>query len=67
MGKIAGTQLPGEGTFAINTASMMLQSIGVDRPTCLFNCASSDKEDFATLGKHILVLDGSLYNPEDFL
>ncbi|MFL2934449.1 MAG: asparagine synthetase B family protein [Thalassobaculaceae bacterium] len=66
MGKIAGTQLPGEGTFAINTASMMLQSIGVDRPTCLFNCASSDKEDFATLGKHILVLDGSLYNPEDF-
>ncbi len=66
MGKIAGIQLPGESAFANDTASVMLESIGVNRPTCLFNCASSDKEDFATLGKHILVLDGLLYNPEDF-
>ena len=50
MGQIAGIKLPGESAFANDTASMMLQSIGVDRPTCLFNYASSDKENFATLG-----------------
>ena len=66
MGKIAGIQLPGESAFANDTASVMLQSIGVERPICFLNCASSDKEDFATLGKHILVLDGLIYNPEDF-
>ena len=66
MGKIAGIQLPGESAFAFDTASVMLQSIGVQRPICLFNCASSDKENFATLGKLILVLDGVIYNPEDF-
>ena len=66
MGKIAGIKLPEESAFSNDTASMMLQSIGVDKPNCFFNCASSDKENFATLGKHILVLDGFLYNPEDF-
>ena len=66
MGKIAGIQLPGKSAFAYDTASVMLQNIGVQRPICLLNCASSDKEDFATLGKRILVLDGLIYNPEDF-
>ncbi len=66
MGKIAGIQLPGESAFANDTASVMLQSIGVERPICLLNCASSDKEDFSTLGRRILVLDGMIYNPEDF-
>ena len=66
MGKIAGIQLPGESAFANDTASVMLQSIGVERPICLLNCASSDKEDFSILGKRILVLDGMIYNPEDF-
>ena len=67
MGKIAGIQVRGESAFTYDTASVMLQNIGVQRPICLLNCASSDKEDFATLGKHILVLDGLIYNPEDFL
>ncbi|MDC0398362.1 asparagine synthase-related protein [Alphaproteobacteria bacterium] len=66
MGKIAGIQLPGENAFANDKASTMLQSIGVKRPTCLLSCASSDKEGFATLGKRMLVLDGVIYNPEDF-
>ena len=66
MGKIAGIQLPGESAFANDKASTMLNSIGVKRPTCLLNCASSDKGSFAILGKRILVLDGVIYNPEDF-
>ena len=61
MGKIAGIQLPGESAFANDTASVMLQSIGVERPICLLNCASSDKEDFSTLGMDFLRIEILLF------
>ena len=66
MGKIAGLKPSNVHYSSTDSAIQMLQFIGIKKPICLYSFTSSNKADFSSLGPFILVLDGHIYNPEDF-
>ena len=66
MGKIAGLKPSNNHYSSTDSAIQMLQFIGIKKPISLYSFTSSNKADFSSLGPFILVLDGHIYNPEDF-
>ena len=66
MGKIAGLKPSSNNSSLTDSAIQMLKCIGIKKPNSLHSFGSSNKEDFASFGPFIVVLDGHIYNPEDF-
>jgi asparagine synthase (glutamine-hydrolysing) len=65
MGRIAGTVGEEFGAAAMG-ASGLLKAVGVANPMECRGFAATDASQFATLGSLRLVLDGAIYNPEEF-